>query len=363
MNFLRNIGADLVEKRLWPVALALIIGVVAVPMLLASSASDRAGHGRARSRGERRGQGRDGRQARHDARRPSQARRLVEEPLQAALRTQGEGRAAAAGRRREVGCRRRLRRERAAAATTPARARPDTTPKPKAKPKDANLDVYRVNLRFGQPGAMKSVHDVPRLTPLPSVEDPFFVYLGVKEDGKTLVFLVSSDAKATGDGKCQPTQDSCETIEMKVGDTEMFDVTTEGVGVQQYQMDVVSIKKSKASSAKAARKARARHSKAGAALLTLAREGADRPTCSVATAGTRRAACWTSWRARRAPPRSPSGRSPAPHRPRKHLRRLLPSPNAGAKHRRRSCVLGTRRRPSEKPRARLISNLSRRTWR
>ncbi len=37
MTFLRNIWADLVEKRLWPVALALLVGIVAVPVMLAKS--------------------------------------------------------------------------------------------------------------------------------------------------------------------------------------------------------------------------------------------------------------------------------------------------------------------------------------
>ena len=123
---------------------------------------------------------------------------------------------------------------------------------------------------------MQTISDVPRLTPLPSIENPFFVFLGVKEDGKTLVFLVSSDAKATGDGKCQP-KDTCETIEMQAGDTEIFDAHDRRRRVQQYQMDVVKVSKVKATSAKAARTARARHSKAGAALLTIAREDATAP--------------------------------------------------------------------------------------
>ena len=34
MPFLKNIGHDLVEKRLWPVALLLVVALVAVPVLL-----------------------------------------------------------------------------------------------------------------------------------------------------------------------------------------------------------------------------------------------------------------------------------------------------------------------------------------
>ncbi len=94
---------------------------------------------------------------------------------------------------------------------------------------------------------MKTLRAVPRLTPLPSSSSPFFVFLGVKDDGKTLVFLVSSDAKATGDGTCKPSKTNCETIELKVGDTEFFDLTTDA-GVEQYQMDIIKLSKLKASS-------------------------------------------------------------------------------------------------------------------
>ncbi|HWH96259.1 MAG TPA: hypothetical protein VNT03_20520, partial [Baekduia sp.] len=37
MSFLRNILSDLVEKRLWPVAIALVAALVAVPMVLGGS--------------------------------------------------------------------------------------------------------------------------------------------------------------------------------------------------------------------------------------------------------------------------------------------------------------------------------------
>ena len=58
------------------------------------------------------------------------------------------------------------------------------------------------------------------------------------KDGKTAVFLLSSDATATGDGHCRPSAKSCQTIEVKEGDTEFFDLTVNGEAVQ-YQLDVV----------------------------------------------------------------------------------------------------------------------------
>jgi hypothetical protein len=68
------------------------------------------------------------------------------------------------------------------------------------------FDTHHLTLRFGHAdaAALKTYRDVARLSPLPTAENPFFVYTGVLKDGKTAVFLLSSDAVASGDGKCQP---------------------------------------------------------------------------------------------------------------------------------------------------------------
>ncbi len=122
---------------------------------------------------------------------------------------------------------------------------PKTTP---ASPSD-----YRVTLRVGQAGDLNVHKDVPRLTPLPSTIDPFFVYMGVTDNGKTAVFLVSSDAKATGDGTCKPTPTNCQTVEMKAQDVEFFDVTSGGdtANPVQYELDLTRIVKTKGSSSSA----------------------------------------------------------------------------------------------------------------
>jgi hypothetical protein len=130
------------------------------------------------------------------------------------------------------------------------------------------LDTYHLTLRFGRADAekLKTYDDVARLSPLPTADNPFFVYTGVLKDGKTAVFLLSSDATATGDGHCKPSAKSCETIEVKQGDTEFFDLTVGGQPIQ-YQLDVVRIFRKGASSATAAAAANSRHSNAGAAML------------------------------------------------------------------------------------------------
>jgi hypothetical protein len=142
------------------------------------------------------------------------------------------------------------------------------TDKPAPKPAGDPLDVYHLSLRFGRAEAaqLKTYHDVARLSPLPTADNPFFVYTGVLKDGKTAVFLLSSDATATGDGHCNPSPKSCQTIEVKQGDTEFFDLTVNGQAVQ-YQLDVVRVFKKGASSAVAAAASHERHSNAGSDML------------------------------------------------------------------------------------------------
>lgn len=274
MTFLRNIGADLVEKRLWPVAAALLVALIAVPTMLAHSGDD-AGSTRVGPIAGATASKPDavlalnttpaGRRKRGGKAKNPFVQLYVPKPVAtAAVIAPGDTATSASSGSASTGT-----------STGTVGSKPAAPPKPKAAPK-ADLDVRRVTLRFGEPGAMHTIKDIPRLTPLPSTDNPFFVFVGIKDDGETLVFLVSSDAKATGDGVCRP-KETCELIELKPGDTEFFDLVTAD-GLKQYQMDVVSVSTKKASSAAVARKARARHSKAGAALLKAARKSSHDKT-------------------------------------------------------------------------------------
>ena len=89
-----------------------------------------------------------------------------------------------------------------------------------------------------------------RLQPLPSADEPVLIYLGVLKDGKTAVFLLDHDVEAIGDGVCKPTAEACETIRLRAGETEFFDVRdADGQVVAQYQLDLVKIHKSTTTSA------------------------------------------------------------------------------------------------------------------
>ena len=155
------------------------------------------------------------------------------------------------------------------------------------KPKKT-YELNELTVRFGPSGETDPPRkDVKRLQALPSSDEPVLIYLGVLKDKKTAVFLLDSGILAQGDGTCMPTRTTCETIHIKEGETEFFDViATEGeVGGEeggeagesaQYQLDVVKIRKTVTTSKKKAAKSSARVSKSGQKILR-ARVAGDGP--------------------------------------------------------------------------------------
>ena len=271
MSFVRNLLADLVAKRLWPVALVLVLALVAVPVLLAQGVDEapapevQVAQERAigasvvtpAADAPRRG-------ANPTGRNPFQQRQVAPEKV-TGVKADEDG-SGAGGDVYSVG---------GGADVTgglPALDDIDVIPvggtdtsAPLPKP-DAR-ESYRVDLRFGQDGTLARRNDVARLSPLPSAEDPFFVFMGVLADGKTALFLVSSDAEATGDGTCKPTPENCERIEMRAGQTEFFDVTTPDGATVQYQLDLVRVSRVRSGSPAVASTARSRESSEGRQVL------------------------------------------------------------------------------------------------
>ena len=274
MSFFKNVLHDLVEKRLWPVAIALVAALVAVPIVLGGSSSSTgspatdvaavtaAPNGLANHRDvargkvvsleeqaagkvERTGKVRDPFVQHHQ---PKPIKLAVAKSASATPSTGAQGGSSAPSG--------------ATGGTTPEPTEP-TVPAATKKPESTSVDTYRVKLSFGEVGAMKSYDNVARLTPLPSSDNPFFVYLGLADDQKSAIFLINADAVPNGDGSCKPSHDDCQQIVLRAGDTEFFDLQSGTAGVVQYQLDLKSIKKYKASSKASAAKAHARESKAG----------------------------------------------------------------------------------------------------
>jgi hypothetical protein len=119
----------------------------------------------------------------------------------------------------------------------------EPAPKMKTYPPDALI------VRFGDAeGGSLARTTLAKLEALPddtgdAETEPVLVYMGLTKDDKHAIFLVGAGAEVTGDGECKPHPSSCETIHLRKGETEFFDVTDdEGKVVAQYQLDLIDIK-------------------------------------------------------------------------------------------------------------------------
>lgn len=72
------------------------------------------------------------------------------------------------------------------------------------------LFTYTTDLRFGTGGNVEAYKGVKRLDLVPSADDPKIVFLGVTTTGKTAVFLVDQNLGVdTEGGRCRPSADQC----------------------------------------------------------------------------------------------------------------------------------------------------------
>ena len=107
-------------------------------------------------------------------------------------------------------------------ATTPTTPAP--TPKPTPKPGPTGLtdtQTYQVSLAITNPsGGLDTIDPLERLSVLPSLKQPLLVELGVLQGGKRVLFAVEPGAAVGGPGTCTPGPIDCEIIALSPGQTE-----------------------------------------------------------------------------------------------------------------------------------------------
>lgn len=104
---------------------------------------------------------------------------------------------------------------------------PDGTPIPSPDPDPDPAPVvkftYAVDLTLDGPGPARRYRNLPRLALLPTEEAPLLVFLGVSVSGNEAVFLVDSKLRsAGGGGACTPSPDACATVSIEPGEQHTF---------------------------------------------------------------------------------------------------------------------------------------------
>jgi hypothetical protein len=271
MSPVQNVLRQLVQRRLWPVAILLIAALVAVPVMLAKNpepavappapAADSTDDELATqpivslveagaSAKRRQVLGEEKNPFRVDP--PKEDKPAAEQAKSDSAPTEEKSSGAGAGGGTE--------------AVTPVADVPSTTTptEPEVKRPKKQYDRHELTIRFGA-GEDAKRQSVKKLEPLPSAELPALIYVGVLKDGKVAEFLVDSGVTADGDGECHPSPDACETIRLREGEIEFLDVKDEtGAVVAQYQLELLEIHKGSGAKASKASKA-SKTSKAKAA--------------------------------------------------------------------------------------------------
>ena len=247
MTFVRNILHDLVEKRLWPVALLLCAALVAIPMVLKKDPSPPAGASTgpstatlgdasveaidtpARSRlviGKERNPFR-----RNQPKKAKTSTDTTTTTTTDTTTTVTETPASSGGSGGGSGG--------GGGGSTGGGATP-VTPTPVPVPPAPGEMAWTLDLRFGKDGETKPLKAVLPGRALPSSTDPVLIYLSAVDNGTGARFLVSSDARAQGDGRCKPSENTCTVITLKEGDTAFFDVAKDDT-TTQYELELTNI--------------------------------------------------------------------------------------------------------------------------
>jgi hypothetical protein len=259
MSFARNIIRDLVEKRLWPVALLMVVAIIAIPVLGGGTSSSNSSSDEALPTTP-------GATAT-----AASAIELIGPP---AVRTRA-GKLVDPFRRSKV--------KEPDTTTTSSGSEPATggatAPEDSGSGTDTttpapSLAVYRTSVRFGTSDSDSPAKErrISRLTPLGELLNPAAMYLGVDAGGKHALFLLGPDATSDGEATCHGA--NCRVIALAPGETQVIDQTPLGAAPQQFDLEVASVTRHKLASAAKAANARKRVHPDGADVLRLIAEDA-----------------------------------------------------------------------------------------
>ncbi len=251
---LRRLLGDLVDKRLWPVALALVIALVAIPFVLGGSASEPPAPDPAGSTepdpAAAATPGATAKQTTASTGKPRGG--PIDDPFFDPPRKRAESQSVATGASTRAVA------EKTPSATpkTAAKPRPATSPvttPAKSAPRSAVATYLRTVVRLN-PADGHPANAIARLTPLGGAADPAALFFGVtKADSRAryAVFVLGPNATSHGDAICKGAT-GCRMFGLKAGDAQT--VTLRGLDGRRlrFTLRVESIRAISTDAARAA---------------------------------------------------------------------------------------------------------------
>ena len=299
MNVLSNMIKELRERKLWPIAILLIVALVAVPLLLSKKAPSNlvtqqpstnlpystgsalpaitveTAQGASKLTGRAR-----------DPFTPQHAATNATAEVTPSTATPAAGSTAATGSTASTGSTGSTGASTVSAGggsstaspapsspvtpSTPSTpSAPATTPKPAPAPSGLTAkQSYQVSLAITtKGGGLNTIDPLERLSVIPSPQQPLLVELGVLQGGKRVVFAVQPGAAVSGPGTCTPGPIDCEVISLAPGQTEGVSKQTPTGSAGVALFSVNAIRAAEHPTAAAANAARTATSESGRKLL------------------------------------------------------------------------------------------------
>jgi hypothetical protein len=273
MNPVRKLVDDLIEKRLWPVALVLVVAAFAVPMLIGGSNAGSGApdpsfapapaHDAATTAVELVGP--PAVRTRAGAVRDPFRRAKVAVPADAsgapvATAAKSTGSANSASSKSSSA-------KSGSAKTGAAKSTAKATPKatPTAAAIRAARSAYQTVVRFTRPGGTRE-RPLARLAVLGNPSSPALQYLGVAGGGKHALFALGPKATTNAGERCLVAV-PCRVIGLRRGEKVGVDVTGDDLVVRHYELEVLELRSLPMASVAVARAWRTRVDPAGRAVL------------------------------------------------------------------------------------------------
>ena len=243
---LKRIARDLVDKKLWPVAVLLLAAIVAVPFLIGGSSAEEVpppapvaapapGAPGSKSLITMIDEGDGGKDTR-----PGRIKDPFYDPPAPPAPESASGASPAASAATAAAPPTGGGAPSGGASPAPSSS-PQTTPQPTTPRPAATSGYYRTVARWSASERSKA-RPITRLTPFGGAETPAALYLGVtKSDASYAVFLLGPNATSTGDAECEQTD--CRVIGLKTGQSQVVTVQpSDGSAARTYRLEVASVK-------------------------------------------------------------------------------------------------------------------------
>lgn len=255
-ELMQDVWHDLVDKRLWPVAVGLLVGIVAIPVVMMRPAEQPAApaaelatvpapadDGVALKVGEvatdGSGSALDTLAAKNPFKPPAKVMSAGEGESTSSATAAGanSGDQAAGG---NSGA------EQGGGGDTGSGAPPASAPT--APERTTTEYVYVADVTFWDGDRRRRIKGLQKLDMLPSQASPVLIFMGTTKGGGNAVFLVDSTLKTTGEGRCSPSHSNCAFVNIGPGAEHVF-TSDEG---DTYRLRVDEIRRVSARRANAA---------------------------------------------------------------------------------------------------------------